>query len=512
MVDAFYTNSLALYLSPDLNQTIQATDVAKKTQVFDVTKTFPKPHLIAAAGISLVVGAALVFSPSADVEAKRMTINLDLDKPNQSLTTETSNAAPVQQASLPPQPAAQEESFAAETGDLAASSVTEEPAPAAEPEVPALQWTELTVRQGDTLSSLFGKAGFNDRLMLSVIHGRGEAEKLQHLYVGETLAFATDSEGELMQVRLDRSRLESLLITRTDNGFSGETVIAEPESRPAFASGVIDGSLYLAGKKAGLDDRITMELAGIFGWDIDFVYDIRKGDRFEVVYEELYLDDEKIDNGKILAARFVNRGREVVALHFTDSNGDSDYYTPDGNSMRKAFLRTPINARVSSPFNLQRRHPVLDVVRPHEGTDYAAPPGTPIKAAGDGRVSFAGWKGGYGRTVVLTHGDNITTLYAHMSGLGKGIKNGARVKQGQTIGYVGSTGMVTGPHLHYEFRVNGVARNSRTVDLPQANPVPESEMARFKAATQQHIAQLNTLGEGFRQIAMAEEAASERDQ
>ncbi len=491
-----------------MNQIIQATDVAIKTQVFDVTKTFPKPHLIAAAGIGLVVSAALVFSPSADVEAKRMTINLDLDKPT---ATAAQGETTAQTASLTPQPTPQAGEATKETTDLSASSSIEEPVPAAEPEVPALTWNELTVRQGDTLSSLFGKAGFNDRLMLSVIHGGGEAEKLQHLYVGETLAFATNDEGELMQVRLDRSRLESLLITRTEDGFNGETVIAEPVSRPAFASGVINGSLYLAGKKAGLDDRVTMELAGIFGWDIDFVYDIRKGDRFEVVYEELYLGDEKIDNGKILAARFVNRGREVVALHYTDTNGDSDYFTPDGNSMRKAFLRMPINARVSSPFNLQRRHPVLDVVRPHEGTDYAAPPGTPIKAAGDGRVSFAGWKGGYGRTVVLAHGDNITTLYAHMSGLGNGIKNGARVKQGQTIGYVGSTGMVTGPHLHYEFRVNGVARNSRTVDLPEANPVPESEFARFRAATQQHIAQLNTLGEGFRQIAMAEEAASERD-
>ncbi|MGM0570748.1 OapA family protein [Marinobacter sp.] len=480
-------------------------------------KTFPKPHLIAAAGISLVVGAALVFSPSADVEAKRMTINLDLDKPGQPASDlqlpekkgQPDSSAPEEPSesqradtSIPPE-TSEEPQVAAEDSNTATS---------AEPAEPALEWNELEVKQGDTLSSMFKRAGFNDRLMLSVIHGKGEADKLQHLYVGETIAFATDDEGELVKVRLDRNRLESLVISRTDDGFEGETVTAEPESRLAFASGEIQGSLYLAGKEAGLDDRITMDMAGIFGWDIDFVYDVRKGDSFEVIYEERYLEDEKIDNGRIVAARFVNRGREVVALHYTDANGDSDYYTPDGNSMRKAFLRTPINARVSSPFNLQRRHPVLDVVRPHEGTDYAAPPGTPIKAAGDGRVSFAGTKGGYGRTVVLAHGDNITTLYAHMSRIGKGIRNGSRVKQGQTIGYVGSSGMVTGPHLHYEFRVNGTARNSRTVDLPEANPVPESEMARFKAATQQQIAQLNTLGEGFRQIAMAQEAVSDRDQ
>jgi len=202
----------------------------------------------------------------------------------------------------------------------------------------------------------------------------------------------------------------------------------------AFASGTIDGSLYLTARAAGMDDRLTMEMAGIFGWDIDFVYDVRKGDRFEVVYEELYLDGEKFGSGRILSANFVNRGENNIAMLYTDAQGETDYYSPTGRSMRKAFLRVPLNARVSSPFNLQRRHPVLNVVRPHEGTDYAAPPGTPIKAVGNGRIKFAGWKGGYGRTVVLSHGDNITTLYAHMSKLGKGIKNGGRVKQGETIG------------------------------------------------------------------------------
>lgn len=476
-------------------------------------KTFPKLHLIAAAGISLVVGATLVFSPSADVEAKRMTISLDLDGSQ----TDKQGSGPkvADDSDAAHSPASRKQSAGnvpeaeAAGPEAIATTTPEAPEPPAEP---ALEWTELEVKRGDTLSSLFSKAGFNDRLMLSVIHGEGKADKLQHLYVGETLAFGTDDEGELAQVRLDRNRLESLLIKRTDEGYAGEIVTQEPEPRVAFASGEIEGSLYLAGKEAGLDDRVTMELAGIFGWDIDFVYDVRRGDSFEVVYEELYIGDEKIDDGRVLAARFVNRGREVIALHYTDSNGDSDYYSPEGKNMRKAFLRTPINARVSSPFNLQRRHPVLDVVRPHEGTDYAAPVGTPIKAAGDGRVTFAGWKGGYGRTVILSHGDNITTLYAHMSKLGKGIKSGKRVKQGQTVGHVGASGMVTGPHLHYEFRVNGAARNSRTIDLPEANPVPETEMARFKAATQQQIAQLNTLGEGFRQIAMAEDAAADQEQ
>jgi murein DD-endopeptidase MepM/ murein hydrolase activator NlpD len=380
-------------------------------------------------------------------------------------------------------------------------SATKEPVAKKAPE---LDWQAFDIRSGDTLSSLFRKAGFDDGLMLSVIHGEGEAGELQRLYAGETIRFATDQSGELAVIKLQRNLLESLKISKSDDGFQGETVIRKPDSRPAFASGEIEGSLYVAAREAGLSDRVAMEMAGIFGWNIDFVYDVRKGDRFEVVYEELYLDGEKFDTGNILSARFVNRGEEVIALRYTDSTGDTDYYSPNGSSMRKAFLRTPISARVSSSFNLQRRHPVLDVVRPHEGTDYAAPPGTPIKAAGDGRVIFAGWKGGYGRTVILQHGDNITTLYAHMNRLGRGIKHGSRVKQGDTVGHVGSSGMVTGPHLHYEFRVNGSPRNSRTVKLPDAKPVPKSEIARFQSFAEQEVAKLDLFrGDGRQQLALA---------
>lgn len=459
---------------------------------------FPKTHLTIAAAATVVVTAAILMSPSADVEAKRMSYALDLEQ-----GTVSDNGQPAKAASDQPQPAPQATPDAEPAAPAAPQQAKiEEPAAPAAPE---LDWQTFEIKSGDTLSSLFKDAGFNDGIMLSVIHGDGEADKLQRLYAGETIRFATSAAGELAAIELQRSLLESLKIEKTDEGFTGETVVREPEARPAFASGTIDGSLYYAAREAGLNDRLTMELAGIFGWAIDFVYDVRKGDQFEVVYEELYLDGEKFDTGRILSARFVNRGDDNIALLYTDSNGDSDYYTPDGKSMRKAFLRTPINARVSSPFNLQRRHPVLDVVRPHEGTDYGAPTGTPIKAAGSGRVRFAGWKGGYGRTVILQHGDNITTLYAHMSRLGKGIKNGTRVKQGETIGYVGSSGMVTGPHLHYEFRVNGTPRNSRTVKLPDAKPVPSSEMARFKRFTEQRMAQFDVYRENFQQLALASE-------
>lgn len=456
-------------------------------------KMFPKTHITIAAATTVVVTAAILMSPSADVEAKRMSYTLDLE---QGKTSEIISKKPQQKPEVSP------EKVVAEVQPEAAPQMPEQASPAL---TPRLAWQTFDIKSGDTLSSLFKKAGFNDGIMLSVIHGEGEADKLQRLYAGETIRFATDGEGEIAAVELQRNLLETLKIEKQEGSFKGQTEMRKPEPKPAFASGTIDGSLYLAAREAGLNDRLTMELAGIFGWDIDFVYDVRKGDRFEVVYEELHLDGEKFNTGRILSARFINRGEENIALLYTDSNGDSDYYAPDGKSMRKAFLRTPISARISSPFNLQRRHPVLDVVRPHEGTDYAAPPGSPIKAAGNGRVQFSGWKGGYGRTVVLKHGDNITTLYAHMSRIGKGMKTGARVKQGETIGYVGSSGMVTGPHLHYEFRVNGSPRNSRTVKLPDAQPIPASEMARFKKLTTQQVAQFDAFRSNYQHLALAPE-------
>lgn len=468
-------------------------------------KTFPKKHLIAAGTLSAVVGLAFVLSPGDPAEAGRTSVSLDqaASKPEEKAQPETASEPDSVVASSQPEaqrPSDEPEEIA--KADQPAQETAPAPVAPAEPE---LDWQRFTIKSGDSLTTLFKKAGFNSSLMFSVIHGEGDAGKLERLYAGESIAFATNDSGDLQQIELTRNRLESLHIERQDGGFAGQIVTREPEPRPVYRHGVIDDSLYLSARDAGLDDRLTMEMAGIFGWDIDFVYDIRKGDKFEVLYQDLYLDDEKIDTGNILAAKFINRGKETIALRYTDENGDTDYYTPDGHSLRKAILRTPINARVSSPFNLQRRHPVLGVVRPHEGTDYAAPPGTPIKAAGNGRVVSAGWKGGYGRAVVIQHGDNISTLYAHMRAIAKGMRSGVRVKQGQTIGYLGSSGLATGPHLHYEFRINGAPRNSRTVKLPDASPVPKAEMARFQAKTQTLLTALNE-ARGERQIALGPES------
>ncbi|MEP3165753.1 MAG: LysM-like peptidoglycan-binding domain-containing protein, partial [Marinobacter sp.] len=303
-------------------------------------KMFPKTHITIAAATSVVVAAAILMSPSANVEANRMAYALDLD-----------DGTVTESGSRPAKSARNNEKPAPDSGAATASAavtVTEKPeqpealdtaAAIAEASEPELQWQEYKIKPGDTLSALFGKAGFNDGIMLSVIHGDGEANKLQRLYAGETISFATDDAGELAAVDLQRNLLETLRVEKTEDGFKGETVVREPDVKPAFASGVIDGSLYVAAREAGISDRLAMEMVGIFGWNIDFVYDVRKGDRFEVVYEELYLDGEKFDTGNIISARFVNQGKDVIALQYTDSNGDTDYYSPDGSSMRKAFLR-----------------------------------------------------------------------------------------------------------------------------------------------------------------------------
>ena len=361
-------------------------------------------------------------------------------------------------------------------------------------------WQTFEVKSGNTLSTLFAKAGYDDKIMYSVIHSSKEAKQLAKLYPGEKIAFLSDEADQISQIKLIRSPLESIIFKRNDkNSFTREVVTRAPDVHIAYGEGEIESSLFLAGQKAGLSQKQIMELANIFGWDIDFILDIRSGDKFNFIYEELYLDGEKYKNGRILAANFINRGREFSAVLYEQKDGISNYFTPDGKSMRKAFIRTPVDfARISSRFNLRRKHPILHTIRAHKGTDYAARTGTPIKATGDGKVIHAARKGGYGKTVIIQHGQNITTLYAHMNGYARGIRSGKRVKQGQIIGYVGSTGRSTGPHLHYEFRVNGVHKNSLKVKLPHAKPIPKAELASFKKTTSTYLAQLETFSESYR--------------
>jgi murein DD-endopeptidase MepM/ murein hydrolase activator NlpD len=354
-----------------------------------------------------------------------------------------------------------------------------------------LPWKKVTVKEGDSMSLIF------DRLSLSPqqLHAVLEADKKEHylrlLRPKQTLQFQiADSKLQAMQYQL--SATKSFHINRDGDAFSGQLQEKPVEIRLTHASGSISSSLYQAGHKAGLSDNLIMELVNIFGWDVDFALDIRGGDTFSLLFEEHYLDGEKLRDGKILAAEFTNRGESFRAVLFTDPKGNSQYYSEEGKSMRKAFLRSPVDfRRISSKFQRERHHPVLGKKRPHRGVDYAAATGTPIKAAGDGKVIFRGTKGGYGRTVVLQHGGKYTTLYAHMSKYRKGVTSGSRVKQGQTIGYVGKSGLATGPHLHYEFRVNGSHRNPLTVKFPDAAPIAAKYKDLFTQTSKQMLAQLD---------------------
>lgn len=361
----------------------------------------------------------------------------------------------------------------------------------------SLNWKEVTVTSGDNLSLLFPKVGLSARDVYNVAQTGDSIKPLLSLKPGQVLRFGLsqqDGEPVLSILQLQLSPIETLQLTATENGYQTETLTRDIDSRQQQASGQIESSLFEAGLKAGLSDKLVMELAHIFGWDIDFALDLRQGDSFKVIFEESYLDGEKFDDGDILAAEFTNRGNTFRAIRFTDEQGNSHFYTPNGDSMRKTFNRTPVHfSRISSRFNPNRKHPVLKTSRPHRGVDYAAATGTPILATGDGKVDFVGTKGGYGRTVILSHGGKYTTLYAHMSRYKSGLKHGQRVKQGQTIGYIGSSGLATGPHLHYEFRVNGVHHNPLTVTLPKAEPLNAKYMASFKQQSQPLIAQLDAL-------------------
>lgn len=368
---------------------------------------------------------------------------------------------------------------------------------AARPEAPGLpgEWQPFEVRSGDSLAALFDRASLGPRDVHEVVNAGGRAEELVRLFPGDVVELRLDDDGTLHGVRYELSETETLLLTRTaGDGYEPQVKTRELERRVAHAQGRVSTSLYAAGLEAGLDDRLIMELAAIFGWDVDFALDLRRDDSFVVIYEELYRDGEKLGNGRILAAEFINRGERFRAVRYTDPSGDSDYYAPDGRSMRKAFLRTPADfTRVSSNFNPNRLHPIHGTRRPHMGTDYAAAPGTPIKAAGDGKIIHRGRKGGYGNTVIIQHGTRYTTLYAHMRGYRRGLSVGDRVQQGDIIGYVGSTGLSTGPHLHYEFRVDGTHRNPRTVDLPEARPIAAEYRDEFKAESRAYLARLDTL-------------------
>ena len=350
------------------------------------------------------------------------------------------------------------------------------------------EWTSVTVKSGDSLSSLFQRVGLSAQDVYRVSQATKKIKALSPLFPGDTLDFLIAGD-QLEKVRLIKSPLLQTIVQRQDgSNYTVEIITRKPDIEPRFVQGVIKSSLFVDGQNAGLSQKKLMQLATIFGWDIDFALDIRENDQFALIYEENYLDEALIGEGDILAAQFTNRGKVFNAIRHSDGN----YYSPEGYSMRKAFLRSPVDFfRISSKYNPNRKHPVLKTVRPHRGVDYAAATGTPIKAAGDGKVMWRATKGGYGRTIIIQHAGIYTTLYAHMSKYNSKVKKGSRVKQGQVIGYIGSSGLATGPHLHYEFRTNGVHKNPLKVKLPNAQPLNKEQMEEFQPVASNLIELLN---------------------
>lgn len=367
-------------------------------------------------------------------------------------------------------------------------SIPEQPRPPPTPEI-----LSVTVKKGDTLTHIFRRVGLGPGQVHQVSQLNSTTKILARLKPGQIFDFIIDDNGQLQQVTYHADKINKLII-RTSNGkLEAFKEKREYDKNIAHTSSIINTSLFDAANKAGLSDKLTMELAHIFGWDIDFALDIRKGDQFTLIYEKLFLDGEHIRDGNILAAEFINQDKAFKAIRYSNKNLEGNYYSETGSSMRKAFLRSPVDfTRISSKFG-NRLHPIHKKWKSHKGVDYAAPRGTPIKAAGAGKIIWRGRKGGYGKTVIIKHANRYSTLYAHMSNYNRKAKLGTRVKQEQVIGYVGSTGSATGPHLHYEFRVNDVHRNPLTVKLPNAASLPKQYRADFKAKSRPLIARLNAI-------------------
>ena len=473
-------------------------------------KAVPKPHMFAAgAALAVIVGIGLLVAPAERVQAKRVAHSVDLFdvqstlsvnagtdlnvKPNLSverpeiLANSAQHALSGNTASI----SIRSETIGPET---IASETTDSETTTSEILYAEPLWQKETVLPGDSLTTIFKRLSLSERDVYLVAQADKKLKAFARLKPLETIAVALDDQGALEQVKYARSQLESYLYQRDASGFSAESTLAQPDLLPTYVEGRIQNSLFLDATAVGLPQKQIMELAHIFGWDIDFALDIRKGDAFSALYEEQYLNGEKIGTGDILAARFTNQGDTYTAVRFIDEDGVARYYTPEGRPMRKAFLRAPLDfTRISSNFNLRRKHPIHKSIRAHRGVDYAAPRGTPVYSAGKGRVTASGYSKANGNYVFVQHGGQYITKYLHLNR--RKVKKGASVKQRQVIGTVGSTGYATGPHLHYEFLVSGVHRNPRTVKLPKAEPIPSRLKQRFVDETTPLLAQLETYTE-----------------
>ena len=357
---------------------------------------------------------------------------------------------------------------------------------------------ELRIQRGDTVASLLSRMNIRDAEATEFLRNSRDADALfRQLSPGKTLTAQVSSSGDLHSLLfpLNGGKDTALLIQLTHQGFDAKVQDLQLETRVSLQTAVIRHSLFGAADDAGIPDSVAMQLADIFGGDVDFHRDLRRGDQFSVIYESVSHFGKPVRSERILAAELINDGKTYRAFWFQSKDSNGGYYTADGRSVKKAFLRSPLEfSRITSGFSTARYHPVLQEMRAHRGIDYGAPNGTRVKTTGDGVVEFVGNKGGYGKVIMIRHSGDQTTVYGHLSGFASGIKKGARVTQGDVIGFVGATGLATGPHLHYEFKVAGIHRNPLTVALPTAAPLPQAQLPTFRAQTGELLSKLGRIG------------------
>ncbi len=357
-------------------------------------------------------------------------------------------------------------------------------------------WYKDHVRRDDTLNSMLFRLNIRNHNAVEYIRNNELASEIaKALIPGRQVEAETDVNGNLIKLEYQLNANQFITVTQTSAGYETNKLVHQLEIRPILKSAKIKSSLFGATDDANIPDHIAIQLADIFESDIDFHTDLRHGDHFNVIYEGSYDQGELLKTGDVLAAEFVNDGKTYHAIGYRDGNHQMHYYTPEGQSLHKSFLRSPLEfTRVSSSFNLGRFHPVLQRFRAHKGVDMAAPTGTRVKASGDAVVDFLGQKGGYGNVIVLKHTNGISTVYGHLSRFAVALRRGDKVVQGEIIGFVGMTGVATGPHLHYEFLLNGQHRDPMKVSLPKANPIDARNKAEFDSVSNQLTAQLRLLG------------------
>jgi len=418
-------------------------------------------------------------TPAADANAAPgSAAPLATDGPPSAPTAGADATAPSVTALLAPAPAG------------SASQLQRVSAPSGESAQLALSSIDVVVTPNDTLDRIFRRLKLNLGDLASLRNLPGVRAALDTLHPGERLHL-THRDGTLVGFERRLNESQTLKVSRDGQALQAAVLQNALDTRRRTVRGMIDSSLFEAVEAAGGHDPTAIALADIFGWDIDFVLDVRPGDSFVVTYDEIWREGSYVKDGPIEAAEFVNQGHEFRAVRYTDPQGSAHYYTPDGRSLHKEFLRAPVEfTRVSSRFNSARMHPILHRIRAHQGVDYAAPIGTPVHAAGDGRIRFAGVKGGYGNLVEIEHSSSVVTVYGHLSRFAPGTRVGAHVTQGTVIAFVGMTGLATGPHLHYEYRVNGVFKNPQTVTLPEAAPIDAQWRPDFLAHSAPLLASL----------------------